>query len=167
MYKKPIASLFALLLLLVLGSGVGAQQKQSAPEIITGSIVAHNRTGIVRANGNCRQTIIVRTTAKGKDPQEADYIVVRHDTDCVKAIPDERLNARRQWRFSLIRNIDCDELLETLMYLTQMWPTGGVMKTEMLWLVPGVEAEKIPADKKLPCYFLGPAGFEPLEPVRR
>lgn len=34
MYRKRIASLFALFLLLFLRPGVGAQERQSAPEII-------------------------------------------------------------------------------------------------------------------------------------
>lgn len=158
MYKQRIALLFALFLLLFLRPSVVAQEKQSAPETITGSIVAHG--GAIRADRNCHWTIIVRTTAKGEDHQETDYIVVRFDSECTKGIPEQHLNARQRWRFSLIRNPDCDEVLENLLYFAQMGPTGGVMKEKWLRLLPDVEAEKIPADKKLPCYFLGPAGFD-------
>lgn len=160
MHKQPIALLFALFLLLFLRPSVVAQEKQSAPELITGSIVAHG--GAIRADRNCHWTIIVRTTAKGEDHQETDYIVVRFDSECTKGIPEQQLNARQQWRFSLIRKPDCDEVLHNLLYFTQMGPTGGLMKEKWLRLLPDVEADKIPADRKLRCYFIGPAGFEAL-----
>jgi hypothetical protein len=79
----------------------------------------------------------------------------------MKLIPERILKTAPQWKFSLTRNVNCDGLLDELLYIKQLNPTGEVYRYPRVTFVPSAEREKVPRDKKLRCYMLQPGEFEP------
>jgi len=146
--------------LLLVSAGTQGRSAGIEKETIAGTVVAYD-VGLQLSNGSCRQTIIVRTRKGINQTQENDYIIVRFEASCMKLIPERILKTAPQWKFSLTRNVNCDELLDELLYMKQLNPTGDVYRYPRVTFVPSAEGEKVPRDKKLRCYLLQPGGLEP------
>jgi hypothetical protein len=127
-------------------------------ETITGEVAAYD-VGIELASSQCRQTLIVR--AKTPARQGNEYIIVRYENSCMKLIPERVIKKRQQWRFSLTRDVACDERLDDLLYIKNPNEEGGTSLTPFMKFMPGVGREKIATDRKLPCYVLRPGDFDP------
>lgn len=147
---------------LFMSASILARGEGTEKETISGTVVAYD-VGLELANGSCRQTIIVRTANRISRDQETEYLIVRYETSCMRLIPERALKAGPQWHFSLTRSADCDELLDDLLYIKNISPTGGIYQIPRVRRVAGSEKEKISADRKLPCYVLGSGEFEPLK----
>jgi hypothetical protein len=147
---------------LIVNASIVARSGRIEKETITGSVVAYD-IGLELANGSCRQTLIVRTENGINRDQDNQYLIVLFETSCMRLIPERALKAGPQWRFSVTRNADCDQLLDDLLLIKNMSPTGGIYQIPRVRRVAGSEKEKIPADRKLPCYALGSGEFEPLK----
>ncbi|MEK6303908.1 MAG: PKD domain-containing protein [Acidobacteriota bacterium] len=157
--KKPASKVALTNSQRFLSASTQAQGQGIEKEKVNGVVVAYD-VGLELANGSCRQTIIVRTENR---INRKEYLIVRYETSCMRLIPERALKAGPQWRFSLTRNAECDELLDDLLYIKNMSPTGGAYQIPRVRRVAGSEKEKIPANRKLPCYVLGSGEFEPLK----
>lgn len=158
MFNKKIFLVLAMITLVTIGTYT--RSEGSEEETVTGTVVGYD-VGLELTKGSCRQTIIVRTKKPDKVKQESEYIIVRYETLCMKLLPERILKKGPQWKFSLTRDVDCDQELGELLYIKQLNPTGDVYRYPRLKFAPGAERERIPTDTKLPCYVLRPGGFEP------
>ena len=151
--------LTGILLLLAESPIIHAQGNQSPRQTLTGIIVAHD-DGLELADGSCRQYAIVHVRGRSKPKQNRKYVLVRYQSGCAALLPREMLEGKRQWQFSVTRQVNCDQRQDDLKYLMQMSPDGTVSRLLLLKPVVGKESEKIPADIKLPCYLLLPGDFK-------
>ena len=119
---------------------------------IRATVVAYD-LGVEQRDGSCKQTAIAREKASKRDDSDR-YLILRHQSSCMKLIPEQSLNANRERSFKLTRDTKCDQTLEELQYFTTVSPTGTVSKTPRLKTVQGSEEINIPAAKKLRCYLL-------------
>lgn len=141
------------------GNGIGdacqeqASTDQGGKTTIRASVVAYD-LGVEQGDGSCRQTAIARREKPAKRDESDRYFILRHQSSCLKLIPEESLKVDRQRSFKLKRDIKCDQTLEELQYFITLSPTGTVTKSPRLKTVRGWEEIQIPAAKKLPCYIL-------------
>lgn len=158
MFNKRIVSVIAVFLFF--DTGAYGWSEGIEEETVSGVVVAYD-TGLEIADGSCRQTIIVRTAKNIKHKKPNKYIIVRYENSCMKLIPERLLKKGSQYRFVLSRNMDCDAVLEDLLYIRYMGPTGGKSEIPRVQLIVGADAKEIPTGKKLPCYAVRPGGFAP------
>jgi hypothetical protein len=151
--------LTAVLLLLIASPIIHAKDKLHLKQRIIGVVVA-NDGGLELADGSCRQNAVVRVKSHSKRKQSNEYVLIRYQSGCAVLLPNEILEGKGQWQFSVTRQMNCDQRLEELKYLMQMSPDGTVYRLPLLKLVAGKESEKIPTDVKLPCYVLLPGDFK-------
>ena len=159
MTGKKIISLIAILPFLFADTIACALSKRIITETMIGIVVAHD-DGLELAIGSCRQSAIVRIKKRVKRKPINEYILVRYQYSCATRLPNEMLSGKQQWRFSVTRDVNCDAKLEDLLYIGGMNEDGTVYRIPLLKRVSGAEAEKIPADVKLPCYILLPNDFK-------
>ena len=118
---------------------------------MTGVIAAYDN-GAELKTGSCWQTMILRVNRAGIK-SVARYVVVRYLYDCMNRIPED-LFERRQHTLIVVREKDCDQLLDNLLYFRGMNEAGGSDRFPLLKRVSGRRLEKIPGTYKLPCYLL-------------
>jgi len=150
---------------LFMSASILAGSEGTEKETVTGTVVAYD-IGVELANGSCRQTIIVRTKNRGDNSRGGEYVIVRYEDPGKKVIPELILKKTRQWRFSLNREVKCDQALEDLLYITNPTPVGS-SRIRVLKLVTDAGGEKIPKDVTLACYVVKAGEFEPPLKERR
>ena len=128
-----------------------AQPKQTT---VTGIVVALGGRAI-RADGRCRQLMVVRTTGRGNGKLKNTYLLVPRNYNCDAGdFTNEMFRRKRLWSFPLVRGPDCDRTFEQMKNLTSISPGGQISSTPWLKLVPGNGGEKISPTQKLLCYEL-------------
>ncbi len=135
--------------------GYAANQQKAdplTPTKITGTVVAYDN-GLELAAGKCQQTIILRTNRSSIKGAER-YPIVRYQYSCTNRIPEQQLTERRQHTLLVVRNPECDQLLDDLLYFRAINETGKLDQMQLLKLVPGSRLEQIPMNRKLSCYML-------------
>jgi hypothetical protein len=133
--------------------------KKVRERIVTGRFVAYE-VGVQRANGLCRQMLVVNTK-KGRDRElMGEYILVRYENTCMKLIPERVLKRKNLWRLPLTRHVECDQPFRELLYVEQISPAGEISRIPRLQRVSGREAARIPINETLPCYALRASWYD-------
>ena len=121
---------------------------------VTGIVVALGGR-VVRADGRCRQLMVVRTTRRGNVKLNNTYLLVPRNYDCDAAdFTNEMFQKKRNWRFPLVRGSDCDHTFEQIRNLPSVNPGGQSGSIPWLKIVPGNDGEKMSPTQKLLCYEL-------------
>jgi hypothetical protein len=130
-----------------------ASNPEGAETTIRVSLVAYD-LGVEQANGSCRQTVIARREKSARLNESDRHIIIRHQSTCLKLIPEQSLKLGRQFSLKLKRDTNCDQTLEDLQYFIDFSPNGTITKSPRLRTVPGRRLEEISTGVKLPCYQL-------------
>lgn len=158
--SKPMRTVLLLALCLTLASVPTASSAQRRYTTISGWIVAYSG-GLTCINGNASWSWIIRVQ-RPKD-KSLEFVQIPFSTPCGVSTPmslpekPEVVRFRRSFRMK-----SCDAVLKESMPIIDS-ATGKSFQVAPIWTyAPGMENEKLPFGRVLPCYGWDPVSVQPL-----